>query len=67
MTPWQSVTARTVNGMSTETGAALVEMALVMPLLLLMALGAGDFGRVMYTAITLAHAARAGAAYGAQK
>ena len=49
-----------------DSGAALVEMALVMPLLLLMVLGVGDFGRVLYRAITLSHAARAGAAYGAQ-
>ncbi len=41
-------------------------MAMITPLLLLMVLGAGDFGRVLYTAITLSHAARAGAAYGAQ-
>ena len=51
---------------STDSGAALVEMTMVMPLLLLMALGVGDFGRIMYAAITLSHAARAGAAYGAQ-
>ena len=49
-----------------DSGAALVEMAVVMPLLLLMVLGVGDFGRVHYRAITLSHAARAGAAYGAQ-
>jgi Flp pilus assembly protein TadG len=41
-------------------------MAVAMPLLVLMVLGVGDFGRVLYTAITLSHAARAGAAYGAQ-
>ena len=36
------------------------------PLLLLVVLGICDFGRVYYTAITLTHAARAGAAYGSQ-
>ncbi len=50
----------------TDTGAAVAEMAVVMPFLILMALGVGDFGRVVYTAITLSHAARAGAAYGSQ-
>ncbi len=47
-------------------GVATVEMAFLTPLLLLMVLGICDFGRVYYTAITLAHAARAGAAYGSQ-
>ena len=41
-------------------------MALLSPLLLLLVLGAGDFGRIMYHAITLTNAARAGAAWGAQ-
>jgi Flp pilus assembly protein TadG len=41
-------------------------MALIVPLLLVMALGVGDFGRVLYWAITLSQAARAGAQYGAQ-
>ena len=66
MTFWRFRTVRLRRGRSTDSGAALVEMAVVMPLLLVMALGAGDFGRLMYTAITLSHAARAGAAYGAQ-
>ncbi len=66
MTVWRCVKAHSEDARSTDSGAALVEMAMIMPLLLLMALGVGDFGRIMYTAITLAHAARAGAAYGAQ-
>lgn len=41
-------------------------MALISPLLLLLVLGVGDFGRIMYHGITLGNAARAGAAYGAQ-
>lgn len=49
-----------------QTGAAVIEMAVITPLLLLMVLGVADFGRVLYRAITLSHAARAGAAYGAQ-
>ncbi len=48
------------------SGAALIEAALVGPLLMLLVFGAGDFGRVMYYGITLENAARAGAAYGAQ-
>lgn len=49
-----------------DCGAALVEMAVITPFFLLMCLGVADFGRVLYRAITLSHAARAGAAYGAQ-
>ena len=49
-----------------ETGAALIELAVLLPLLLLLVLGIGDFGRGLYWGITLTHAARAGAQYGAQ-
>ena len=49
-----------------ERGASLIEMALLSPLLLLLVLGVGDFGRIMYHGITLGNAARAGAAYGSQ-
>ncbi len=49
-----------------ERGGSLIETALLTPLLLLMVLGVGDFGRVMYHGITLGNAARAGAAYGSQ-
>ena len=66
MTVWRSLMPRSRDGRPTDTGAAVVEMAVILPLLLLMALGVGDFGRVMYTGITLSHAARAGAAFGAQ-
>lgn len=48
------------------SGSAIVEMALVTPLLLLLVLGAGDYCRMFYWGITLSHAARAGAQYGAQ-
>jgi Flp pilus assembly protein TadG len=49
-----------------QSGAASVELALLMPLLVLMFLGVADFGRAFYWVITLAHAARAGAQFGAQ-
>jgi Flp pilus assembly protein TadG len=55
---------RRANG--SDEGSALIEMALITPVLLLLVLGAGDFARVMYTSIVLANAARAGAAYGMQ-
>jgi Flp pilus assembly protein TadG len=42
-------------------GQALVELALVMPLLLLLMVAALDFGRVFYSLITISNAAREGA------
>lgn len=49
-----------------DAGSAAVELAVVAPLLALLALGVSEFGRVYYSAITVAGAARAGAQYGAQ-
>jgi Flp pilus assembly protein TadG len=43
-----------------------MEFVLTVPLLLLLVLAASDFGRVMYWAVTLSTAARAGAVYGAR-
>ena len=42
---------------------ALVELALLMPILLLLILGALDFGRMFYTKMVLTNAAREGANY----
>jgi Flp pilus assembly protein TadG len=47
-------------------GSVAVELALTGPLLLLMLIGAADFARVFYHAVTLANAAGTGAFYGAQ-
>lgn len=44
-------------------GAAAVEMAFVLPFMVLLALGCVDFGRFAYTYIAVQNAARAGAAY----
>jgi Flp pilus assembly protein TadG len=49
-----------------ESGSAIVELAVAIPILLLLAIGVGDFARIYYAAITVANAARAGAQYGAQ-
>lgn len=46
---------------SKYSGQALVEYALVLPLLLLLILGAMDFGRLFYTKMVLVNAAREGA------
>ena len=44
-------------------GQSLVEFALILPLLLMLVLGALDFGRLFYTKIILTNAAREGAYY----
>jgi Flp pilus assembly protein TadG len=49
-----------------ECGASLVEMAIIMPLLLLIAFGVIDFGRAYYLVPEIAGAAHAGAIYGSQ-
>ena len=43
-----------------ERGAAMVEMAIVLPVLLLLVFGIIDFGRLYNTQVTLTHAAREG-------
>ena len=45
-------------------GSATVELALIVPVLVLVMLGVLDLGRVFYRAITVANAARAGVAFG---
>lgn len=49
-----------------QRGQALLEMALVTPLLLALALGVIELGRYAYVAILVGNAAHVGAAYGAQ-
>jgi len=49
-----------------EHGASLLELALLLPLFLLLILGAVDFGRAFYLSIEVAGAARAAAVYGAR-
>jgi len=49
-----------------ESGQSLLELALAMPLLLVLALGVIELGRYAYIAILVGNAAQAGAAYGAQ-
>jgi Flp pilus assembly protein TadG len=49
-----------------DAGQALVELALTMPLLVLLLIGSAELGRLAYYAIEVSNAARAGVAYGAQ-
>ena len=46
-----------------QPAQALVEMAIVLPILLLLILGAMDFGRVFYAKIVITNAAREGVNY----
>lgn len=58
---------RAIRGLRSGTsGQALVELALTMPLLVLLLLGAAELARVAYASIETSNAARAGVQYGAQ-
>ncbi len=50
-----------------EAGTAMVELAVVLPVLILLAIGVMDYGRVFFTSIAVSNAARAGAEWGAQR
>lgn len=59
--------AATLRGVSgSQSGQALIELAFVLPMLLLLLLGVIEIGRYAYIAILVGNAARAGAAFGAQ-
>ncbi len=49
-----------------QRGSSLLECAIVLPLLILLLVGAIDFGRAYFLSIQVASAAQAGAAYGVQ-
>jgi Flp pilus assembly protein TadG len=64
--PRVKIATRRTAGRATQSGQALLEVALVTPLLLLLAVGIIEIGRYAYYSILVADAARAGAQYGAQ-
>jgi Flp pilus assembly protein TadG len=49
-----------------SSGQSLVELALILPVFVLLILGAVEFGQLAYAAIEVSNAARAGVQYGAQ-
>lgn len=57
---------RRMKSMKSDHGSALIELALTLPLLACIVIGAVELGRVAYFSIELTNAARAGAAYGSQ-
>jgi len=52
--------------LKTDKGTQLIEMAMLSPFLVALALGATDFARAAYWSITVANAARTGAQYAIQ-
>ena len=52
--------------MTNDSGQGLVELALTLPLFMLILLGAAEFARFAWASIETANAARAGVQYGAQ-
>jgi Flp pilus assembly protein TadG len=55
------------HGLAKQTdGQSLLEFALALPLLLLLFMGASEFGRLCYIIIEVNNAAHAGATYGSQ-
>lgn len=55
-------TRKLTNG--ARTGVAATELAVILPLLLLLVLAATDFGRIVHAYVVVSHGARAGAGYG---
>ena len=55
-----------VRRLRSRSGGAALELAVVMPVLILIAIGVMDYGRVFFTSVAVSNAARAGAEWGAQ-
>lgn len=49
-----------------SAGQSALELAIILPVLLLLLLAAADFGRALYVSVAVQNAARAGAQYGSQ-
>jgi Flp pilus assembly protein TadG len=58
--------ASLLSSYRSQAGQTLLELALLLPIFLLLALGVIEFGRYAYIGILVGNAARAGAAYGMQ-
>ncbi|MBI5395819.1 MAG: pilus assembly protein [Verrucomicrobia bacterium] len=56
--------ARTVIPAPRPRGQALAELAILLPVLIILVLGAADFGRIYYHFVTVESAAAAGVQYG---
>jgi Flp pilus assembly protein TadG len=56
---------KSLRSRSKRSGSVIIEFALLFPVMMLMALGTADVGRVFYAGIAVANAARAGVQFGA--
>ncbi len=54
------------NATRDDKGQAFVELALVLPIFILLLVGAAEVGRIAFASIEVSNAARAGVSYGAQ-
>jgi Flp pilus assembly protein TadG len=61
-----STSERTATRRRSDRGVSSLEVALMLPFLLLLLMGVLDFGQLFYLAIEVSDAARAGAQYGYQ-
>ncbi|SRR5258706_8555995 len=52
--------------MRSRSGSAIIEFVIAIPILMLLAVGVAEFGRLYRTSIALSNAVKAGAQYGAQ-
>src|SRR6188768_3871857 len=59
-----SIDRRRVLHATRRRGAAALELALILPLVLLLACASADFGRVIHAHLAVSNAARCGAEYG---
>jgi Flp pilus assembly protein TadG len=57
------VLKRSFGLVPSDVGSAVVEMAIIVPVLVLLAIGVAEFGRVYFTSITVANASTAGSQY----
>jgi Flp pilus assembly protein TadG len=57
---------RNQRRMRDDVGQALIELALALPIYILLLLGSAEFALLAYASIEVSNAARAGVAYGAQ-
>ena len=62
----KGATIRSPRDVPNDVGQAFVELALILPVLVLLILGAAEVGRLAYASIEVSNSARAGVAYGAQ-
>jgi Flp pilus assembly protein TadG len=62
----QMGTMRRRVAMRDDVGQALIELALALPIYILLLLGSAEFALLAYASIEVSNAARAGVAYGAQ-